>query len=134
VQRESYNSKADHKISPCVTMYNSSATGDNGGCICVSQNPDEGRDVLGPGAQLSELCKCWVGDFLSGAPPWGTLRRPARSGDYWEAYKHLEAIRRSGDPVCAHCGSRAEHHRLEGAGGAKAKKARRGLLKCATQA
>lgn len=47
-----------------------------------------------------------------------------------EARKHLEAIRWPDGPACPHCGSIAEHYRLEGTGGTKGKKARPGLLKC----
>lgn len=47
-----------------------------------------------------------------------------------KAREHLEAIRWPDGPVCPHCGSLAEHYRLEGKGGKQGTKARKGLLKC----
>jgi transposase-like protein len=47
-----------------------------------------------------------------------------------KAREYLESIRWPDGAVCPHCGSIGEHYRLEGKGGEKGKKARKGLLKC----
>jgi transposase-like protein len=47
-----------------------------------------------------------------------------------KAREYLESVRWPNGPVCPHCGSTGDHYRLEGKGGEKGKKARKGLLKC----
>lgn len=47
------------------------------------------------------------------------------------AREYLESVRWPDGPVCPHCGSMGGHYRLEGKGGPKGKKARKGLLCCA---
>ena len=47
------------------------------------------------------------------------------------AREYLESVRWPDGPICPHCGSVAEHYRLNGKGGPKGKKARPGLLCCA---
>jgi transposase-like protein len=47
-----------------------------------------------------------------------------------KARDYLESVRWPNGPVCPHCGSTGDHYRLEGKGGEKGKKARKGLLKC----
>jgi transposase-like protein len=46
------------------------------------------------------------------------------------ARAYLEKIRWPDGPVCPHCGAFGNHYRLEGKGGEKGTKARKGLLKC----
>lgn len=47
------------------------------------------------------------------------------------AREYLESIRwPDGKPVCPHCGEAGDHYRLEGKGGEKGTKARKGLWKC----
>jgi transposase-like protein len=48
-----------------------------------------------------------------------------------KAREYLESIRwPEGHVVCPHCGSDSDHYQLEGKGGAKGTKARKGLWKC----
>ena len=47
------------------------------------------------------------------------------------AREYLEDLRWPDGPVCPHCGACEKVYRLKGSGGAKGKKARPGLLKCA---
>ncbi|MGC4029057.1 MAG: IS1595 family transposase [Steroidobacteraceae bacterium] len=47
-----------------------------------------------------------------------------------KAREYLESVRWPNGPVCPHCGATGDHYRLEGKGGEKGTKARKGLLKC----